>query len=130
MKLINIVFSRIFLYYKRIGKEKNDTPYANAAAGIITILLSLNALTLIVCIDCFLVHSGNAIPKSFFFLVLALVVYLLVYVYLFPRKRYEKIVSAYVESGRPNTSADTWILILYVVFTLGLMTSTIWLKCQ
>ena len=126
--LFSVVFYKFFQFSKYIGNVDDDA-YAFKSTSLLCVFISLNLFTLIAYYNCLVRHASNLelskILEGFIILIIWAVILFIFYKDGKYKIHLEKINNLPKYSGR----FGTYITLFYMIGSVALLSSIIWLKC-
>ena len=122
-----IVFYKLHVFAKFVSK---DNLYQYTAMYLLSLLIFLNCITIYAYYNCLVEHSTNRYPSRPVVLTLAFLIAGIIYVVFVRNKKYEFFFQKFLKSEDLKGGYGTLITILYIVASLMIAISSIWLKCK
>lgn len=127
MKILRLLFCKFFQFSDYIGNATDDGDYAYKAMCILTLLFSLNIISLCSYYKCFVLHSENIFLSKGLEIIIVVMVGVFFSILFLKEKKYKSMVEEFNANTEMNGKKGTWITILYIIATILLSMSLIWL---
>jgi len=95
---------------------------------ILSLFLSLNVLTIIGYYKAIIDHSDHILIPEVYEIAIIIIIGVVNYFFFYKDKKYEVIYHEFKKNTPINGARGTWITILYMIITIAMLFSLIWLS--
>jgi hypothetical protein len=128
---MRVFFITIFYKLHQLARLfSKDNLYHYTAMYLLSLLIFLNCITVIAYYRCLLQHASMLFPSRATVLSIAFLIAGINYFYFVRNKKYESHFEELDRRLNLKNNSGTFITVAYSTVTLGLLFSTIWLKCR
>jgi O-antigen/teichoic acid export membrane protein len=125
----SIVFFKIFQFSKLIGNADDDS-YAFKSVAILSLFISLNFFAVVAYYRCWIKHVNEMQFSRLIEVLIVLAIGILVYFIFYRGEKYKIYFEKVVQQSKFKGRKGTWLTIFYMIGSIALLASTIWLKCN